>query len=239
MKWSRAMKRTKFQLQRERLVDVTLRRQGAVSESVLQSIRGVSREDFLPEELRNLAYRNVALPISSGQTISQPLIVAQMLEVLDLEPCHKVLEVGAGSGYAAAVMSRLVHEVFTVERVAELAVTAESRLEGLGYRNVHVRHGDGSLGWPEQAPFDAISVAAAGPKVPASLLQQLKPGGRLVMPVGSDFSAQELVCITRTGEDEYQRRNLGFVRFVPLIGQEGWRNEESGGTSFSVVESAL
>lgn len=226
------MKPASFRRQRERLVDKTLRAQGICNEPVLQAIRSVPREEFVGDELRSAAYRNTALPISCGQTISQPLIVAQMLAVLDLKPESKVLEVGTGSGYAAAVMEKLARDVFTIERVAELALSATARLKQLGYHNVHVRHGDGSTGWPDEAPFDAISVAAAGPDVPASLLKQLKQDGRLVMPVGSDSNSQELICVIRKGADDYQRLNLGLVRFVPLIGKQGWKSPDSSGIAF-------
>jgi protein-L-isoaspartate(D-aspartate) O-methyltransferase len=186
----------------------------------------VPREVFLPERLAEFAYDDTPLPIEEEQTISQPYIVALMAEALELEPGQRVLEVGAGSGYAAAVLSRVVGDdgdVHAIERHATLADLASERMRRLGYDNVHVRHGDGTLGWPEHAPYDAIAVAAGGPDVPPALKQQLAIGGRLVIPVGTDPRLQELVRIRRTGQDRFERENLGGVRFVPLVGAQGWK----------------
>jgi protein-L-isoaspartate(D-aspartate) O-methyltransferase len=194
-----------------------LARQGIADERVLAAMGVVPREEFVPLEQRRWAYRNIALPIPQEQTISQPLIVALMAEALRLTPSQRVLEVGAGSGYAAAVLSKLAAEVFSIERHAELASAAADRLRRLGIVNVHIRHGDGTLGWPEQSPFDAISIAAAGPDVPAPLLNQLADGGRLVMPVGSHSGPQNLVGITRRRAGSFDRETLGGVRFVPLV----------------------
>lgn len=176
----------------------------------------------MPEQLREFAYEDAPLPIEGGQTISQPYIVAFMTEALALEGGGKVLEIGAGSGYAAAILSKIAGEVYTVERIGQLAEKAASKLADLGYHNVRVLHGDGTKGWPEHAPYDGIIVAASGPSVPESLKEQLKIGGRLIIPVGRDPKVQELVRITRISEDEYAREDLADVRFVPLIGQEGW-----------------
>lgn len=211
--------------QRVALVDYELRMLGIRDDAVLHAMRVVPREEFLPREMREFAYRNVPLPIASGQTISQPLIVAYMLEALELAPYDRVLEIGAGSGYAAAVLSRIAREVYTVERHRELADDAQRRLKRLGYLNVHVRHADGTRGWPEQAPFDAIVVAAGGPRVPAPLLEQLCIGGRLVIPVGEE-SSQKLMRVVRRGEKEFEYEELMAVRFVPLIGEGGWQEEE-------------
>jgi protein-L-isoaspartate(D-aspartate) O-methyltransferase len=214
-----------FEQQRVQLIENELRMLGIRDEVVLRAMRSVPREKFVSAEMREFAYRNTPLPIGSGQTISQPLIVASMTEALELAPNERVLEVGAGSGYAAAILSRIAKEVFTVERHRGLADSARRRLKRLGYNNIHVRHGDGSRGWPEQAPFDAIVVAAAGPGVPAPLMQQLKTGGRLVMPVGEELDSQRLIRVVRRGEDEFEYKELGAVRFVPLIGEAGWRED--------------
>ena len=204
--------------------------------AVLQAMLEVPREAFVPEDEVEFAYRDSPLPIAAGQTISQPYIVALMAAALELEPNDRVLEVGTGSGYAAAVLSRITREVYTIERHAELAERAGQVLESLGYDNVHVLHGDGTKGWPEHAPYDGIVVAAGGPEVPEALLAQLAVGGRLVIPIGPTPRLQELVRITRVGEDEYSRENLGGVRFVPLIGAEGWQ-ERAGGLARAGAEA--
>lgn len=214
-----------FELQREQLVENELRILGIRDEAVLRAMRIVPREAFVSEEMREFAYRNAPLPIGSGQTISQPLIVAHMAEALELSPHERVLEIGAGSGYAAAVLSRLAKEVFTIERHRELADTAGERLKRLGYENVHVRSGDGTRGWPEAAPFDAIVVAAGGPAIPPALLEQLRIGGRLVIPLGENLDSQQLIRAIRRGDDDFEYDELGAVRFVPLIGEAGWPEE--------------
>lgn len=198
---------------------------GVRDERVLEAMRKVPREAFIPERLREFAYEDSPLPIAADQTISQPYIVAFMLEALALEGGEKVLEIGAGSGYAAAVLGELAGQVFTIERIEELAAGAREVLERLGYDNVSVRHGDGTRGWPEEGPFDAIVVAAGGPEVPASLKRQLRVGGRIVIPVGSDSRVQELVRVTRISEDEFEQEDLADVRFVPLVGDEGWADQ--------------
>jgi protein-L-isoaspartate(D-aspartate) O-methyltransferase len=213
-----------YDLQRERLVQRELRMLGIRDEAVLQAMRTVPREAFVPEEIREFAYRNAPLPIGWEQTISQPLIVAHMAETLELSAGDRVLEIGAGSGYAAAVLSRIAKHVFTIERIEELAGSAAERLKILGYDNVQVRCGDGTLGWPEEAPFDAIVVAAGSPGIPAALLEQLSNGGRLVIPVGEQKDSQQLIRVIRR-EDEFEYEELGAVRFVPLIGEAGWQAE--------------
>lgn len=189
---------------------------------VLAAMREVPRESFLPDEMHAFAYDDSPLPIAAGQTISQPYIVAYMIEALELEGNERVLEIGTGSGYAAAVLSRCAAQVNTVERIAVLAQSARSRLEELGYRNVTVHLGDGTLGWQEQAPYQGIVVTAGAPEVPKALLEQLAPGGRLVIPVGATQHLQSLVRVRRVGEGEYRHEDLGPVRFVPLIGEQGW-----------------
>lgn len=189
-------------------------------ERVLEAMRRVPREAFVAADVRSAAYENRPLPIGQGQTISQPLIVAMMAQALFLEGNEKVLEVGTGSGYQAAVLSLLAREVVTVERVVELAEAAGERLERLGYNNVDVHFVDETLGWPEDGPYDAIVVAAAAPEVPLALLNQLAQGGRLVIPVGGR-NTQELVRIVKTPEGA-RRHNLGPCRFVPLLGRSAW-----------------
>src|SRR5262245_2272925 len=213
--------------QRDRMVERQIAGRGVRDPAVLSAMRSVPRERFLPPHLEEFAYQDSPLPIEQGQTISQPFIVALMAEALELDPGDRVLEIGTGSGYAAAVLARLAREVYTVERHAELVESARILLGELGFDNVFVRHGDGTLGWPEHAPYDAIVVAAGGPRIPETLLAQLAPGGRLVIPVGEE-KAQELVRITRRADGTFEREELGGVRFVPLIGAEGWDSEGAG-----------
>lgn len=207
--------------ERARMVEWQLAQRGIHDQRVLAALASVPREAFVSRELRSFAYDDAPLPIGDGQTISQPYIVAFTAEALQLTPSDRVLDIGTGSGYAAAVLSRLVREVYGVERVDALCRSASERLAELGYGNVHVRCGDGTLGWPEHAPFDAIAVAAVGPRPPPALLAQLATGGRLVMPIGPDGS-QTLMRITRTGESSYEEEPLVDVRFVPLIGAQGF-----------------
>ena len=210
---------------RERMVERQVARRGVRSPVVLNAMRAVPREAFLPESLREFAYEDSPLPIAEGQTISQPYIVALMIEALDLQGGEDVLEIGCGSGYAAAVLSRIARNVYTVERIGQLAEKAASVLATLGYANVHVLHADGTRGWPDHAPYDAIVVAAGGPEVPESLKAQLKIGGRLVIPVGIDRRVQELLRVTRVSQHEYRTEDIADVRFVPLVGEEGWAIE--------------
>jgi protein-L-isoaspartate(D-aspartate) O-methyltransferase len=208
---------------REEMVDHHIFARGVRSPRVLEAMRKVPREAFLPHDLHEFAYEDAPLPIAAEQTISQPYIVALMTDALALEGGEKVLEIGTGSGYAAAVLAEIAGEVYTIERIGQLAEKAAAVLTGLGYHNIHFLHGDGTRGWPDHAPYDAIVVAAGGPKVPEALRAQLKVGGRLVIPVGSDARAQELVRITRISQDEYRSEDLADVTFVPLLGQEGWQ----------------
>lgn len=185
---------------------------------VLDAMASVPRERFVAATLSNRAYADGPLPIGHGQTISQPYVVAWMAEAARLDADDRVLEVGTGSGYAAAVLSRIAGTVYTIERHEVLAEEALERLRALGYGNVRVRHGDGSRGWGEHAPYDAILVAAAGPRVPGALRDQLGPGGRLVMPVGSHWGRQRLTLERRGRSGNFERKELGAVRFVPLVG---------------------
>ena len=212
---------------RRSMVERQIASRGVRSPLVLDAMRSVPREAFLPQSLQEFAYDDSPLPIDANQTISQPYIVAFMIEALNLEGGETVMESGAGSGYAAGVLSRIAGQVYTVERIAQLAEKAATVLADLNYNNVLVRHGDGSQGWPEFAPYDAIIVAAGGPAVPDSLKQQLKMGGRLVIPVGPDQRTQELVRVTRLSKDGFTMEDIADVRFVPLIGKEGWQPQEN------------
>jgi protein-L-isoaspartate(D-aspartate) O-methyltransferase len=211
-----------YERRRAQMVEHHIAHRGVRSELVLSAMRNVAREAFLPGHLKEFAYEDAPLPIAEGQTISQPYIVAMMVDALQLNGGDKVLEIGTGSGYAAAVLSRIAKDVYSVERIGQLAEKSASTLAELGYDNVHVLHADGTLGWPEHAPYDAIVVAAGGPQVPESLKAQLKIGGRLVIPVGADRRLQELLRVTRVTEHEYKSEELADVRFVPLVGEEGW-----------------
>jgi protein-L-isoaspartate(D-aspartate) O-methyltransferase len=199
---------------------------GVHDAKVLDAMRRVAREEFVPEHLRDLAYADRPLPIGEGQTISQPYIVAAMTEALALHGGENVLEIGTGSGYAAAVLSFIAREVHTIERIPALAQQARTTLRHLGYDTVHVIEGDGTVGWPGAAPYDAIVVTAEGPRVPPTLLTQLKPGGRLVMPLSESNLEQVLVRVTRSRGDGDKTEKLYPVRFVPLIGVEGWSPDE-------------
>ena len=212
----------RFEAERKRMVDLTVAQRGVTDPAVLAAMRSVPRHLFLPEQLAEFAYRDTPLQIAEEQTISQPYIVALMLEAAAIGPGDRVLEIGAGSGYASAVASLVAGRVDAVERHAALADSARERLARLGYANVAVHCADGSGGWPEGAPFDAILVAAGGPRVPEALREQLAAGGRLVMPVGASSYDQRLVKITRQGERDFREADLGGVSFVPLIGAHGW-----------------
>jgi protein-L-isoaspartate(D-aspartate) O-methyltransferase len=211
-----------FAAAREKMVERQIAARGIRDERVLTAMRAVPREAFVPEHLHEFAYEDAPLPIEADQTISQPYIVALMLEAAELEGSDKVLEVGSGSGYAAAVLAQVVDEVIAIERHLELAQIAGGRMERLGYENVSIYEGDGTRGFAQEAPFDAIIVSASGSHVPDVLLQQLEVGGRLVMPVGEPNAVQKLLKITRTSEEEYEQEEMGAVRFVPLIGAHAW-----------------
>ncbi len=206
-----------YQAQRERMVREQMESRDIRNREVLRAIRAVPRHLFVPPNLRSMAYADHPVPIGYSQTISQPYIVALMTQMLEPEKGHKALEIGTGSGYQAAVLSPLVKQVYTIEIVPELARSAGALLMQLGCKNVTVRQGDGYRGWPEEAPFDRIILTAAPPEVPQALLDQLKPGGRLVAPVGGSVFGQELVMIDK-GADGKIRRNPGIpVRFVPMV----------------------
>jgi protein-L-isoaspartate(D-aspartate) O-methyltransferase len=209
-----------FEKARKRMV-AQLDRRGVRDARVLGAMASVPREAFVSAGTEEFAYADSPLPIGEGQTISQPYIVAAMAEAAELEPAGRVLEVGAGSGYAAAIFSRLSGQVFAIERHTNLTEAARARCHALGYHNITFMIGDGSIGWREQAPFDAILVAAGVPKPPEALKRQLKIGGRLIVPVG-EADEQRLFRVHRTGEEEFQEDDLGGVRFVPLIGAQGW-----------------
>ena len=219
----RAVTKIDFVSLRLGMVEHQIAARGVRSELVLEAMRKVQREKFLPPSLREFAYEDSPLPLTEGQTISQPYIVAFMADALLLKGGERVLDIGTGSGYAAAVLAEIAANVYSVERIGQLAEKAAVRLTKLGYDNVHVLHADGTKGWPDHAPYDAIVVAAGGPKIPESLQQQLKVGGRLVIPVGTEVRAQELVRVTRVSQTEFQREDLADVRdaVAGLVGIEG------------------
>lgn len=213
---------------RKKMVNRQIAGRGVCDPFVLAAIRAVPREKFLPEELRAFAYDDAPLPIAEGQTISQPYIVAVMIEAAALRPGDRALEIGTGSGYAAAVMAEITESVFTIERHASLAESALRRLRKLGYDTVEVRIGDGTLGLPEAAPFDVIVSAAGGPEIPASWKAQLAVGGRLVMPVGEREGVQQLIKLTRRDENVFDHQEIASVRFVPLVGAQGFVPQPTG-----------
>ncbi|MGP7988225.1 MAG: protein-L-isoaspartate(D-aspartate) O-methyltransferase [Desulfobaccales bacterium] len=214
-----------FAAARERMVAEQIRARGVADPRVLAALRRVPRHRFIPEHLWSQAYADYPLPIGDDQTISQPYIVALMTEILELKETDRVLEVGTGSGYQAAILAELAAQVFSIDRKGGLADYARSILESLGYRNIRIRVGDGTLGWPEEAPFDGIIVTAGAPQVPRPLVEQLARGGRLVIPVGDAFT-QTLTCVRQTGEGlKYEYH--GGCRFVRLIGKYGWDGGET------------
>ena len=212
-----------LQARRERMVDWQVERRGIHEPFVLEAMRRVPREAFVAASLRDLAYEDTPLPIEAGQTISQPYIVALMIAAAEVKPGDRVLEIGAGSGYAAAVMATIAREVHAIERIALLTDLARERFVKLGYDNIELRTGDGTGGWPEAAPFDAILASAGGHSVPDVLLGQLAIGGRLVMPVGETQQRQRLVKVTRVARERFETEHLDDVMFVPLIGEHGWK----------------
>ena len=201
-----------------------IKSRGIADPRILEAFRAVPREAFVSASYAEAAYEDRPLPIEAGQTISQPYIVALMIEAAEIGRGDRVLEVGAGSGYAAAVMSRMADMVIGIERQRDLVQVARERLDRLGFSNVIIVEGDGTRGCPEEAPFDAILAAASGSHVPKPLVDQLAPGGRLVMPIGNPNWVQHLVKVTKAEDGSLQQSDLGEVRFVPLIGDEGWRD---------------
>ena len=209
---------------RERMIREQIAGRGIADPRILEAFRQVPRHLFVTGIEPEQAYGDHPLPIEAEQTISQPYIVALMIEAAEIGPESRVLEVGAGSGYAAAVISRIAAQVIGIERQPELAAIARQRLAAIGYENVAIVEGDGTTGWPAGAPYDAILAAAAGSHVPQALVGQLRPGGRIVMPVGDAGAVQQLVKVTRHEDGSLQQSDLGPVRFVPLIGEEGWND---------------
>jgi protein-L-isoaspartate(D-aspartate) O-methyltransferase len=212
-----------FEIPRGRMVDYLRSHYKIADERVLAAMNTVPRHLFVPDALRAQAYKDNALPIAGGQTISQPFIVARMSELLQLTGRERVLEIGSGSGYQTAVLALLARKVFAIERLPALAAEAKTRLMNMGYRNVSFRTADGTAGWEVYAPFDAMLVAAGGPEIPEPLVNQLEIGGRMVIPVGKEKRSQVLVRVTRTTKG-YDTENCGPCSFVPLIGQHGWEN---------------
>jgi protein-L-isoaspartate(D-aspartate) O-methyltransferase len=207
----------RFRARRLAMVERHIANEGITDSATLRAMRDVPRHEFVPDALRDDAYENHPLPIGLGQTISQPYIVGYMTEIVRPRPGMRILEVGTGSGYQAAVLAATGAEVFTIEIFQALAESARARLERLGYRNVTVRHGDGHNGWPDEAPFDAILVTAAAGHIPPRLTQQLKPGGRMVIPVGSVYGAQYLILVEKDAKGSLRTRNLLPVAFVPML----------------------
>jgi protein-L-isoaspartate(D-aspartate) O-methyltransferase len=207
---------------REAMVERTIRRRGLDDPALTSAFLAVPREEFIGSDLAEHAYDDGPLPIESGQTISQPYIVALTIHAAEIGSGDKVLEIGAGSGYAAAVIGQLAGEVIAIERHPELVRLAQERVGRLGYANVHILEGDGTLGCPAEAPFDAIVAAASGSHVPTVLVDQLKPGGRIVMPIGDPHAIQSLIKLTKRDDGTLDRDDLGAVRFVPLIGEHGF-----------------
>lgn len=208
---------------RQQMVDTQIIARGIQDPKVIQAMRKVPRHLFLDEALRSQAYEDNPSPIGEKQTISQPYIVAMMTELLGLKGKEKVLEIGTGSGYQAAVIAEIAERVYSIERIPALAKRARKLLDDLKYTNIVITIGDGTLGWKEHSPYDGIIVTAAAPHAPTALLEQLKTGGRLVIPIGEEY-AQNLMVYIREDGSEYSKENYGGVRFVKLIGDEGWRS---------------
>lgn len=210
-----------YEKERSRMVDEQIAGRGVKDERVLAVMRKLPRHEFLPEGIRGMAYNDSALPIGEGQTMSQPYMVALMTELLELKGTERVLEIGTGSGYQAAVLAELCQKVYTVERIKMIADKARVTLDRLGYKSVAIKIYDGTYGWKEMAPYDAIIVTAGSPDIPAPLVEQLKAGGRMVIPVGDRYG-QQLVTVVKTAEGTITERSIPCV-FVPLIGNHGWK----------------
>ena len=210
-----------YKQERSRMVDEQIAGRGVKDERVLAVMRKIPRHEFLPEGIRGMAYNDSALPLGEGQTMSQPYMVALMTELLGLKGAERVLEIGTGSGYQAAVLAELCQKVYTVERIKTIADKARATLDRLGYKSVAIKIYDGTYGWKEMAPYDAIIVTAGSPDIPAPLVEQLKEGGRLVIPVGDRYG-QQLITVVKTAEGMITERSIPCV-FVPLIGNHGWK----------------
>lgn len=212
-----------FEKLRSKMVEEQIVKRGIEDQSVIKAFKKVEREKFMLEKNKKYAYEDGAQSIEAGQTISQPYIVAVMLEALKLEKNDRVLEIGTGSGYAAALLAEIAKEVYTIERIEKLAIKAKNVLAELNYQNVEVKVGDGSLGWEENAPYDAILVSAAAPYVPEKLIEQLNNNGRIVIPVGRRGGIQQLKLVTKKFSGRLKEESLEYVRFVPLLGEDSWR----------------
>jgi protein-L-isoaspartate(D-aspartate) O-methyltransferase len=217
--------RTNYRIPRQQMVERQLRNKGIGDERLIAAMTKVPRHVFVEEALAHQAYGDRPLPIGEQQTISQPYVVAKMTEALKLTGSEHVLEIGTGSGYQAAILAELCHRVYTIERMRPLMIKARSLLQGLGYHNLLFRLGDGSAGWPEQAPFEGIIVTAGSPRIPAPLIEQLAPGGRLVIPVGKSRMTQVMIRLVKDQSGNVTETNLGECRFVDLVGKHGWNDE--------------
>ena len=215
---------TNFAAERDAMIERQIASRGIREPTILEAFRAVPREEFLSKDYADLAYGDHPLPIEAGQTISQPYIVALMIQAAEMKAGDNVLEVGAGSGYAAAVMSRIAGSVTAIERQPDLVKVAQERMRRLGFDNVRIVEGDGTRGWQAEAPYDAILAAASGSHVPQAWVEQLADGGRIVMPVGEPDWVQKLIKVTRGPGGKLITEDLGGVRFVPLIGEEGWND---------------
>jgi protein-L-isoaspartate(D-aspartate) O-methyltransferase len=211
-----------YEIPRRRMIAKLREHYNIKDERVLEAMTLIPRHIFVPEAIKPQSYRDNALPIAAGQTISQPFIVARMTELLEISPEDKILEIGAGSGYQTAILAALARTVFAIERIPQLARQAGEKISLLGFKNVVLKCGDGTNGWEEFAPFDGILVAAGSPHIPEPLVNQLKTGGRLVIPIGKDQKSQHLIRVTKTGQS-FKTEDFGACAFVPLIGEHGWR----------------
>lgn len=212
-----------FAEQRQKMVQKQLLERGIKDQKVIDAFKKVPREEFMLAENKDLAYADGAQEIEAGQTISQPYIVAYMLQALNLKPQDRVLDIGTGSGYAAALLAEITAEVFTVEIIEKLALKAEENFKRLNYDNIKVKISDGSLGWESYAPYDAILVSAAAPYIPDKLVEELKAKGRLIIPVGKKRGVQQLKLVQKNYRGKIKKENLEYVRFVPLLGEDSWQ----------------
>lgn len=219
------------------MVLTQLQRRGITDPRVLDAMRQVKRHEFVDEAFQNRAYEDTPLPIDSGQTISQPFIVAKMTELLNVQPTDRILEIGTGSGYQAAILCVLAGKIFTIERHFGLAKEARAKLEAAGFSNVVVKHGDGTIGWSEHAPFDKIIITASAPNLPKTLAKQLKEGGRMIFPMGA--GREQVLQVADKIDSELQIQEMGTVSFVPLIGREGFNDPGSDPRQYMSGRSAV